>query len=259
MKTAKEAQVVTETEKARSEIERLWGQAAVLRPGPKAKHSPRAIAKVGIALADRDGLAALSMRSVASEVGISPMGLYTYLPSKADLVEIMIDQVYGQLDRSFEGCSGWQERLTVVAESNWQAVMRHNWLADVEGHRPVLGPNTIAKYDFELQALEGLGFSDVTMDLVLNAILNYVRGAAKAKLDAISAAVRSGIGDARWWSVRAPLLADVMRDSYPLAQRVGAAAGAQYDGPSDPDASFRFGLKLMLDGISAKYAVTDNW
>ncbi|MFK4809032.1 TetR/AcrR family transcriptional regulator [Devosia sp. ZW T5_3] len=234
---------------AKAEIDRLWGSQSDSRTGPKAKLTGRQVARRAIALADQNGIHALTMRSVAQALGVSPMALYTYFPSKNELIEVMVDETFTEPSLTSEMAGGWKERLIVVAERNWSLLMHHPWLADVEGFRPVLGPNVIAKYDFELSALEGVGLSDVEMDLVLATVLNFVRGAAKTKLDAAAAVHRTGQADDVWWRERGPLLAKVLGDRYPLAQRVGAAAGAHYDAPADPDLGFRFGLERLIDGI----------
>ena len=236
---------------ARAEIERLWGPTRKPKFGPRAKQSAREVARAAIRLADAQGLDALTMRSLAAEFGLSPMGLYTYFPSKFELVELMVDEVYAGLTFSYEPADGWRGRLAEVADANWRLVMQHPWLADVEGHRPVLGPNVISKYDQELRAIDGLGLSDVEMDLVLATVLSFVRGAARGKLDAASATRRSGLSDAAWWQARQPLLAAVLGDQFPLAQRVGAAVGETNNAPGDPDLGFRFGLDRLLDGVAA--------
>ena len=90
------------------------------------------------------------------------------------------------------------------------------------------------------------------MDLILSTILCFVRGAARDRLDAEGATKRTGLSDEDWWRVRSELLADVLQDRHPLAQRVGAAAGAENNAPSDPDRVFRFGLERLLDGLAVQ-------
>jgi AcrR family transcriptional regulator len=241
--------MTTDDAHACAEIDRLWGSLTAARLSLKTRQTAREIAAAAILLADEGGLEAVSMRSVARAVGMSAMGLYTYFPGKSALIELMIDEAYRALPLSYDGCLGWRDRLGRVARDNRELILRHQWLATVEGHRPVLGPNVIAKYDFELGSIEGIGLDDVTMDLVLSTLLAFVNGAARAKLDAAATIQRTGQSDAAWWSARAPLLAERIGEMYPLAQRVGAAAGLHHDAPSNPEAAFDFGLERFLDGI----------
>ena len=64
--------------------------------GPKPRISLPDVVAAGVAIADAGGLAALSMRKVAGRLGVGPMSLYTYVPGRSELVELMIDHVYGE-------------------------------------------------------------------------------------------------------------------------------------------------------------------
>lgn len=69
----------------------LWGSAPVRRRGPERGLRTGMVVDAATAVADREGLAAVSMRRVAQELGVSAMTLYTYLPGKAELVDLMLD------------------------------------------------------------------------------------------------------------------------------------------------------------------------
>ncbi|MGH3730735.1 MAG: TetR/AcrR family transcriptional regulator [Micromonosporaceae bacterium] len=222
------------------------------RRGPKPKLTVDQITAAAIQVADAEGLAALSMRRLADELPVAPMSLYTYVPTKAELVDLMVDTVLGEATPPENEGGGWRERLTTVAHQNWALYHRHPWLLQVSTHRPVLGPNLIAKYDAELRAVDGIGLSDVEMDQVISLVTGYVQGAARASVEAAEIQSRSGITDDAWWEAYAPLLEkayDAQR--YPVAARVGAAAGEAYQAPSIPEHNFRFGLHRILDGIEA--------
>src|SRR5678815_4834533 len=77
----------------RRSIALLWGVPGAGRRGPKPSRSVEEVVSAAVALADAEGLAALSMRRVAETLGLSPMALYTYVPSKAELVDLMVDRV----------------------------------------------------------------------------------------------------------------------------------------------------------------------
>ncbi|SNS62650.1 regulatory protein, tetR family [Asanoa hainanensis] len=208
------------------------------------------IVAAAIELADGDGIAALSMRKVADKLGVGAMSLYTYVPGKGELVDLMVDQVLGEPERP-ELPASWRARLEHVARSNLALYRAHPWLLQVGTARPPMGPNLLAKYDYELGALEGTGLSDVDLDTTLTSVLAYVNGAASAAVESAQAPDRSGMSDEAWWEVQAPLLEKVFDPQrFPLAARVGAAAGEAY-GLIDPDHAFEFGLQRLLDGIEA--------
>lgn len=207
------------------------------------------VVRVAIEVADAEGLEALSMRRVAKRLGVSTMSLYTYVPAKAELVDVMLDAVMGEAGEAAGG--SWREKLEAVARTNWELYHRHPWMLHVAAMgRPPLGPNVIAKYDRELGAVDRIGLTDVEMDSVLTLVLGYVQGAARSAVEASQAERRTGRTDEEWWAANAPLLEKVFdADRYPTAARVGAAAGAANQAAYDPDQAFEFGLRRVLDGI----------
>jgi AcrR family transcriptional regulator len=216
------------------------------------------IVEAAIALADADGVAALSMRRVADRLGVGAMSLYTYVPGKAELIDLMIDTVLGEISLApVDG--GWRARLERVARQNLALYQRHPWVLQVATARPPLGPNLLAKYDHELGALVDSGLSDVEVDTLLSAVLAYVTGAAHAAVEAAQAARHTGQTDDQWWETQQPLLEKVFDPArYPLAGRIGAAAGEAYGAIGDPAASFDFGLQRLLDGIEVLVASRAN-
>ncbi|WP_203778966.1 TetR/AcrR family transcriptional regulator [Paractinoplanes rishiriensis] len=233
----------------RRSIDLMWRVQSGPRPGPKPRFTIDEIAAAAIAIADADGVAALSMRRVAERLGVAAMSLYTYVPSKAELIDLMLDTVFGELP--FEGhASSWRARLAAVARENWRTYLRHPWLLQVATSRPPLGPNLVAKYDYELSVIDGIGLSDVEMDLVVQMVGDYVHGAARTAVAATLVAQRTGLTDEQWWEQAGPALEAVYQpERYPTATRVGAAAGAEFNAPTDPKRAFEFGLERLLDGV----------
>jgi AcrR family transcriptional regulator len=243
----------------RRTIELLWGVTPGQRPrrGPKPRLTPDEVIAAAIAIADRDGLAGLSMRRVADELGLTAMSLYGYVPSKAELLDVMLDHVYGEFPTSTTLTGDWRADLERIAREYWALHLRHPWLLQVATSRPLPGPNLTAKYDYELRAVDGLGLTDVEMDLLVSLIEDYVHGAVRGALEAAQAPSRTGMSDQQWWDGYGPLLAEVLDPGqYPTAVRVGSAAGAEYGAAHDPSRSFEFGLKRVLDGIGTFIAST---
>ncbi|MQA95504.1 MAG: TetR family transcriptional regulator [Streptosporangiales bacterium] len=238
-------------------MELLWGLAERPRKGPRPRTSVPEIVAAAVRAADGEGLEALSMRRVADDVGLSPMALYTYIPGKDELIQLMVDAVQGDAARS-SGADGppsgdWRARVTAIARRTRAMHLGHPWLAQVAPlSRPLLGPGTLALYEADLRAIDGIGLSDVQMDAVLTLLAEYVSGATRATLAQSEAERRSGLSDDAWWEISAPLLEKVFdAERYPVAARVGAAAGADLEAAYDPDRAFEFGLARLLDGIAA--------
>lgn len=212
------------------------------------------IVRAAIDIADAEGLDAVTMRRVAEALGVGTMSVYTYVPGKAELVDVMIDTAYGELPRSaVEG--DWRARLERIARDNLALYQRHRWLVRAETTRPVLGPHLIAKYDHELGAVADIGLTDVEMDAVLTLVLGHVKSSARAASEVVDLERETGMTDGQWWQSHAPWLETFLNpDSYPTASRVGTAAGQQHGAAYGPEYAFEFGLQRVLDGISVVVA-----
>ena len=240
-------------------LELLWrhhvpADAERPRRGPERTHTVDQVVDAALTLADAEGLEAVSMRALASRLGLSPMSLYTYVPGKAELLDLLVDTAHLRMPRpSWRRTTGWRTRLTRVAEANRALLASHPWLTEVASlTRPPLGPGTMAKYEHELSAFDGTGLDDVTTDAALAHLLGFVHFHARAERDAARTAQASGLSDAQWWEANAPVL-EVAFDpaTYPRAVRVGAAAGQAQGSAWSAETAWSFGLTCTLDGLGA--------
>jgi len=234
-------------------MELLWrdrGTRGGGRRGPRQGLTVDRVVEAAITLADAQGLAAITMRSVAHRLGVSPMTLYTYVPGKAALLDLMLDTVYGDMPRADLSGMPWRQRVEAVAQENWDLYQRHPWVADISPSRPPLGPGVMAKYEHELRAFEGLGLDDVAMDDALTFVLGFIQACARAAAQAGAIRRETAMTDAEWWAEHQPLLARVFDETrFPTAARVGAAAGAAHGGAYNPRHAYEFGLQRVLDGL----------
>jgi AcrR family transcriptional regulator len=238
----------------------LWrsGSEAAVRRGPKPGIDVDRIVAAAVSLADTHGLAVLSMRRVAAELGVGAMTLYTHVPGKGELVDLMLDHVLGELyaDEDTPGAThagwsegGWRARLELVARANWDLFVRHPWALHVATGRPPLGPNLMAKYEKELQAVDGVGLSELEMDLVVTLVNGFVRGTVSGVQEKLDAEAATGLTEDQWWEATAPYVEQVFDGKrFPTVARVGPIAGEEL-GAYDPMRSFTFGLTRLLDGI----------
>jgi AcrR family transcriptional regulator len=213
------------------------------------------IVRVAIEIADADGMAALSMRRVAERLGVGTMSLYTYVPGKAELIDLMLDTVYGETAKPADVPGGWRGRLEQIARENWELYRRHRWMLQVGTSRPPLGPNVMVKYEYELRAVADLHLTSIEMDTVVSLVTGHAEGAARRAVEASRTVQHSGMTDEQWWQASAPLL-DKIPDTgrFPVAARVGTAAGEAYGATDDPEHALTFGLERVLDGIEVLIA-----
>lgn len=225
--------------------------------GPRQKVTVDQIVDAAIALADEEGLDALSMRSVADRVGIGAMSLYTYVESKAQLVELMVDQAAGELPIDVDSTIDWRARLERMARLTWHHYRRHPWLLLIDTTRAPLGPGITRRYEYQLQCIEGIGLDDLDMDAVITLLTGFVAGAARGAVDTERGRA-SGQTDEQWWETNLPVLEQAMRnEEFPVSGRVGLAVGEAY-GLGDPEVTFEFGLARLLDGVEAHVARTSG-
>ncbi|WP_413804758.1 TetR/AcrR family transcriptional regulator [Streptomyces sp. OE57] len=234
-------------------LELLWREPGHgdARRGPKQGLTVDAVVRVAVELADSDGLEALTMRGIARKLGVTPMTLYTYVPGKAELLDLMLDRVYLEMPRGDRSTATWRGRVEAVAHENRDLYNRHPWVATMSTARPPLGPGLMTKYEHELAAFDGLGLDDVEMDAALTLLLDFVRSVARATLDTQAAARDSVMSDQQWWAANEPLLTKVFDPArFPLAARVGSAAGSAHQSMYNPEHAFAFGLQRILDGLA---------
>ncbi len=226
-------------------------QAPAPRRGPKQRLSVDEVVDAAIALADRGGLAALSMRGLAQQLGLGAMSLYTYVPGRNELIVLMVDQTLGRTTLP-ELPADLRARLRMVAEVAAADLRAHPWLLEVSGLRPWLGPHAGDRYEWQLGALEGIGLEDLEMDQTVALLAGFAANIVRAEQEVVRTERESGMSELEWWEANVEELGEVMTyRSYPLAGRVGSVAGEAYQAATSPAAEFEFGLARIIDGILA--------
>jgi AcrR family transcriptional regulator len=213
----------------------LWGDRAKPTRGPKPALTLEQIADAAIAIADAEGLAAVSMQRVAADLGYTKMSLYRYLPGKAELVAAMLERGLGA-PPSLDAGAGWRAGLTAWAQALVDAYAGHGWaLEATSGPRPV-GPNELAWTEQALRVLpEGLTGAE-RMDVIAT-VAGHVRMVA-------GQAGRSGRPEAELEASMARALTE-HADRYPAV----AAAIADIAARGGAEQAFSFGLERILDGL----------
>lgn len=228
----------------------LWGRQEAGKRGPKARFTADDVVAAAIAIADADGLEALSMRRVADALGVSPMSVYTYVPSKAELVDLMFDRALGATDDPGAEVVGWRERLAFIARERWALVERHPWFLDLALHRPPLGPNVLKKVETMMDALGGMGLPDEDIGHVAEVLQNFIAGAQQSARDAREVERQSGITDEQWLELIEPVLEQHFDPAhFPALSRLGESRRMRTRSQTERTAAFEFGLQRVLDGL----------
>ena len=232
-------------------------------PGPKPGLSVDAIVAAAIAVADTDGLAGLSMRAVAERLGVTAMALYTYVPGKNELVDLMYDGAHAELPRRYDLGQGWRAAVTSWATDLVRCYVRHPWALQVSFARPVLGPNEQVVVEALAGVLRPTGLPVEVARRVVSLLFYVVRGTAQTVAESRLAATAGGASEQAWWSGRVAALRQVAPDfaqRFPDSAWLAGASAAHRQGDPIPYLereameAFTVGLTVLLDGIQAAMA-----
>ena len=207
-----------------------------------------AIVAAGIAVADGEGLAALSMRRVAAELGAAPMSLYRHVSDKDELVLKMMDAAISEVALP-DPPRQWRDGLEVAARALWSGFRSHPWLpAALSLTRPQLLPGALAYTEWVLDVLDRAPLDPLIIFTTHLTVFTFVRGMAmNLELEA-EAEATSGLTGDEWMAGQEGALEAIVADErHPNFARI--MHGTDFD--FDLDQLFEFGLQRLLDGLAA--------
>ncbi|KAB1139521.1 TetR/AcrR family transcriptional regulator [Streptomyces luteolifulvus] len=207
---------------------------------PRIPLSRQKVLEAAVAVADESGLAALTMRKLGEAVGVEAMSLYTHVTNKEDLLNGMIDVVFGEIDLP-SGEAGWKAAMRQRAISVRKVLSRHRWAIGLMESRRSPGPATLRHHDAVLGCLRRAGFSVALTAHAYSALDSYIYGFAlqESSLPFDTPAETAELAEA--------ILAQAPAEQYPhlaeLTTEHVLRPGYDYGD------EFEFGLDLILDGL----------
>jgi AcrR family transcriptional regulator len=218
----------------------LWGDEERLPKSVYQVLNRDRIVAAAIGIADRDGLAALSMARVAESVGNSTMALYRHVANKDELLVFMLDAAPGPPP---ELPSGWRAGLRAWAEALRTVYYAHPWILQVTAGRPPLEPGQLAWLDRGLSALAGQRLTVHQRYDIVMSVLQYVRGEAQLMTGVAGGGPAAGAD-------YGALIAHFVRPERFPALSAAIQEGLFAPDPADDDdtRTFYFGLDRLLDG-----------
>ena len=135
-----------------------------------------AITAAAIAIADAEGLEAVSIRRIAAELNARPMSLYDHFDSKEDLLAAMGEEVTGEFLLERQLPEDWREALTAIARRNYAVLISHPWLVTVRGLQPRFGPNATKAAKLAAAAVSSLPLEQEEVWILLGTVNDYVLG-----------------------------------------------------------------------------------
>jgi AcrR family transcriptional regulator len=193
-----------------------------------------------IDLADRDGIASLSMRKLAQELGVEAMSLYHHVASKDAILDGLIDLVFGEIDLPM-GEADWKAAMRRRAISAREVLRRHPWATGLMESRSTPGPATLRHHDAVLGILRNAGFPLELAAHAYSLLDSYIYGFA---LQETSLPFNTPEETAE---VAQAMMAEFPADAYPHLTEIAVEHVLQ---PGYSYASeYLFGLDLILDGL----------
>jgi AcrR family transcriptional regulator len=210
---------------------------------PRAALTRERVLRAAIGLADRDGIESLSMRRLGQKLGVEAMSLYNHVRNKVDMLDGMVDVVFGEIELPANGMD-WRIAMRQRAISARQALLRHPWAIGLMESRATPGPATLRHHDAVLGNLRTAGFS---VDLTAHAysILDgYIYGFTLTEL---ALPFSNSEGTARVAEIAGNIMEGFRPGEYPYLAEM-AVDRAMKPGYNYGE-EFEYGLDLILDGI----------
>ena len=218
----------------------------VAGPAPRRDHelTKERIVAAAIAIADHEGMAELSMRHIASRLGVSTMALYRHVPGKEELTLAMIDAAIGEERLPPRPPASWRAALELVSRLEWRAFQRHPWLApSLSLTRPQMAPNAMRITEWVLAVFDGTPLTMPERLYIQILLFSFVRGVASALEPEAEAIQETGMTNEQWMATQEPaFLAQI--DQMPHFRELAAQ---EFD--FDLTTLFEFGLGRLLDGL----------
>jgi len=209
-----------------------------------------------IAIADAEGVDAISMRRIARELNAGVMSLYWYVTSKEELHDLMLESFEAEIAVP-EPSGDWQADLRALARNTRTVMLRHQWAMDFKGFRPPSGPNDAQNAERMFGALDGLGLDAMAVVNVTMTVGTYVMGAVLREIREIrfqreTEQAMAGMTEAEIEAARQEFARRILESGrYPHIARF-IEEDLDPDSPDTRDERFEFGLDCVLAGIAAQ-------
>ncbi|WUI00540.1 TetR/AcrR family transcriptional regulator [Spirillospora sp. NBC_00431] len=233
----------------------LWGDrirpARGRPPGLSLDRIVAAAVEVADGLALAEGIEALSMRRVATRLGVGTMSLYRYVPGKSELLDLMLDRVIEAPESGAAACRadddlGWREILAADARGHWRLCLEHPWYPFVDQSRPLLGPNSVRGLDRLLGLMRRFGPDDRTRMMIISVQYDYANAVARSHINELRAVARTGVSSEEFWEQQAPTLEEALNSgAFPTMAGIDEKT---FD--YSYEQLFEFGLARLHDGFA---------
>ena len=210
-----------------------------MKTTPRLPLNRNQVLAAAVEIADERGIGAVTMREVASRLGVEAMSLYNHVANKDDILDGMVDLMIEQVELPSDA-EGWREAMHCRAVRAHQVFGRHPWVPMLVDSRETSGPSRMLYLDWVLGTLMKAGFSLDGAARAFSLLDSYIYGFGIQQFN------MSADGDASPEEMAEAILASIPAEKYPYLHRMASHA---MESGYDAEADFGFGLELILDGL----------
>ncbi len=231
-------------------IDVIWLRPETGSRGPKATYTRDDVAETAVRIADEEGIGAVTMRRIATELEVGVASLYRYVRKKEELLELMLDAVMAELAPP-EPTGDWRADLRELAYRQRELWLRHPWFLGV-AVRPTLGPNSLRWAEGALALFDGLGFTPDELVLGMGTVTSFVYGHMLGEVTEAEAARQGGLTHEEWMAKQSPYGPVIIESGlYPRVSRVMVEASLPH-AANRHERAFAWGLDQVIAGLAAK-------
>ena len=233
------------TPEGRHMIRLLWDPPTPAGRGPKQKLTLDQVVEAGMAVAAAEGVDKLSMRNVAARLGVGAMSLYTYVPGRDELFELMIDRAWSARKLPDQSLP-WREQVEFHAREAWTTYQSYPWLIRSNLWRMPLGPHVMDVQEDIYRAVTLTGLPNPEVVRVAGLVESHVFGVARSVITDTSLSSNTGITADEYWDSRSSFWGTYYTpERFPTMTQIWESGA--FDQPGGDEVEF--GLARLLDGV----------
>ena len=226
----------------------VWLRPPRAKSGQQPTLTREQIVRTAIEILDAEGEAGLSMRKLGTRLGAGATSLYWYVAHKDELMELAVDEVFGEVYVPEVGDTSWRIGASVLANGMRDMLVRHRWVLGQLGTRPNMGPNAMRMGDRTVSLLTAAGFTGLEVSHASSLLISHAIGTATS-IAAVSNVVRdSGQSLTEMFEEIRPRVEELAAE-HPDYGKWWHETSAQMNPERMFDEGFRFGLERILDGL----------
>jgi AcrR family transcriptional regulator len=206
------------------------------------------IVRTAIEILDAEGEAGLSMRKLGTRLGAGATSLYWHVAHKDELMELAVDEVFGEVYVTEAGDTHWRIGATVLCHGMRDMLVRHRWVLGQLGTRPNMGPNAMRMGDRTVALLTAAGFTGLEVSHASSLLMSHAIGTATSIAAASNIVRDTGQSLTEMFEEIRPRMEQIAEE-HPDYGRWWRETSPNVVPENMFDDGFRFGLDRILDGL----------